>query len=163
MSDCNLHRTCINPYYISLYAIKTGCQISVNVWFYLEQWHAILVRNVSQSHWRCSCFCFYVWLVKIIQTFWLHFDFSAHLFFQVHLLWWTSIRHRFTTLWAHPCWHYQGHCHPLCPSEWLPCGPTIWVGLPWLACGKTSALGKRPVKAIPHVIHNLFFAGVWDW
>lgn len=55
---------------------------------------------------------------------------------QVHLLWWSSIRHRFTALRAHPCWHHQGHRHPLCPSEWLPRGPTIRLGLPRLACGK---------------------------
>lgn len=60
--------------------------------------------------------------------------------FQVHLLWWSSICHGFATLRAHPSWHHQGHCYPICPSEWLPCGPKIWLGLSWLACGKTQIL-----------------------
>lgn len=55
---------------------------------------------------------------------------------QVHILRRPSFCHRSTPLWAHPSWHHQGHCYSLCPPEWLPCGPALWLGLSWLACGK---------------------------
>lgn len=74
--------------------------------------------------------------IYLFFTLVLHFTFT----FQVHLLWRSSICHGFTTLRAHSSWHHQGHCYPLCPSEWLPCGPKIWLGLSWLACGKTQIL-----------------------
>lgn len=80
--------------------------------------------------------CFYLFIFYICGKILICCPFP----FQVHLLWWSSICHRFTTLWAHPSWHHQGHCYPLCPPEWLPCGPKIWLGLSWLACGKTQIL-----------------------
>lgn len=58
---------------------------------------------------------------------------------QVHLLWWPAFCHGPTALWAHPSRHHQGHCYPLCPSERLPCGPTVWLGLSWLARGENPS------------------------
>lgn len=55
---------------------------------------------------------------------------------QVHLLWWPSLCHGSTPLWSHPSRHHQGHCYSVCPPEWLPCGPALWLGLSRPSCGK---------------------------
>lgn len=59
---------------------------------------------------------------------------------QVHFLWWSTFCHWPSTLWSYSCWDNKGHSDQICSSEWIQCGKKIWMGLPWLACGRLLEL-----------------------